>query len=95
VAASAACSGSGTRISYALVSSIAAPMSARLHWLTIFVMFASKTEASKLNLLKGRGPSLLASTDPDYIEARGARLHLRHRVKSVATTTRTRRRCPR
>ena len=51
--------------------------------LTIFMMFAAKTEASKLNLLKGSPHRWLTGPILEYIEARGGRLHLRHRVKQV------------
>jgi len=46
-------------------------------------MFATKTEASKLNLLKGSPHRWLTGPILDYIQARGARLHLRHRVNEV------------
>jgi len=69
-------------ISYALGFIDCGAMSARC-MLTIFLMFASKTEASKLNLLKGSPHRWLHRPILDYIEARGARLHLRHRVKEV------------
>ncbi|MFO7630123.1 MAG: FAD-dependent oxidoreductase, partial [Prochlorococcaceae cyanobacterium] len=51
--------------------------------LTIFMMFASKTEASKLNLLKGSPHRWLTGPILDYIQQRGGRLHLRHRVTEV------------
>jgi zeta-carotene desaturase len=51
--------------------------------LTIFMMFAAKTEASKLNLLKGSPHRWLSGPILAYIEARGGRLHLRHRVTEV------------
>jgi zeta-carotene desaturase len=51
--------------------------------LTIFMMFAAKTEASKLNLLKGSPHRWLTGPILEYIEARGGRLHLRHRVTQV------------
>jgi zeta-carotene desaturase len=47
------------------------------------MMFAAKTEASKLNLLKGSPHRWLTGPILEYIEARGGRLHLRHRVKQV------------
>ena len=51
--------------------------------LTIFMMFAAKTEASKLNLLKGSPNRWLTGPIFDYIQQRGGKLHLRHRVKQV------------
>jgi zeta-carotene desaturase len=51
--------------------------------LTIFMMFAAKTEASKLNLLKGSPHRWLTGPILDYITARGGQLHLRHRVSEV------------
>jgi zeta-carotene desaturase len=51
--------------------------------LTIFMMFAAKTEASKLNLLKGSPHRWLTGPILDYIQQRGGHLHLRHRVTEV------------
>jgi zeta-carotene desaturase len=51
--------------------------------LTIFMMFASKTEASKLNLLKGSPHRWLTGPILDYVTARGGQLHLRHRVTEI------------
>jgi zeta-carotene desaturase len=51
--------------------------------LTIFLMFATKTEASKLNLLKGSPHRWLTGPILVYIQQRGGRLHLRHRVTAV------------
>ena len=51
--------------------------------LTIFMMFAARTEASKLNLLKGSPHRWLTAPILEYIQARGAHLHLRHRVREV------------
>ncbi len=53
--------------------------------LTIFMMFASKTEASKLNLLKGSPHKWLTKPILDYIQARGGKLHLEHSVKEIHT----------
>lgn len=69
-------------IAYALGFIDCEAISARC-MLTIFMMFASKTEASKLNLLKGSPHRWLHQPILDYIEARGARIHLRHRVSEV------------
>ncbi|MCP9851078.1 9,9'-di-cis-zeta-carotene desaturase [Cyanobium sp. Morenito 9A2] len=69
-------------IAYALGFIDCAAISARC-MLTIFLMFAVRTEASKLNLLKGSPHRWLTGPIVDYIEARGARIHLRHRVTDV------------
>ncbi len=69
-------------IAYALGFIDCEAISARC-MLTIFLMFASKTEASKLNLLKGSPHRWLTKPILEYIEARGGKLHLRHRVKEI------------
>ena len=69
-------------IAYALGFIDCEAISARC-MLTIFMMFATKTEASKLNLLKGSPHRWLTGPILAYIEARGGRLHLRHRVVEV------------
>ncbi len=69
-------------IAYALGFLDCASISARC-MLTIFMMFAARTEASKLNLLKGSPHRWLTGPILDYIRARGGRLHLRHRVLEV------------
>ena len=69
-------------IAYALGFIDCEAISARC-MLTIFMMFASKTEASKLNLLKGSPHRWLTGPILDYIQQRGGRLHLRHRVTEV------------
>ena len=69
-------------IAYALGFIDCEAISARC-MLTIFMMFAARTEASKLNLLKGSPHRWLTGPILEYIEARGARLHLRHRVSAV------------
>ncbi len=69
-------------IAYALGFIDCEAISARC-MLTIFMMFASRTEASKLNLLKGSPHRWLTGPILDYIQARGGRLHLRHRVSEV------------
>jgi zeta-carotene desaturase len=66
-------------IAYALGFLDCQSISARC-MLTIFMMFAARTEASKLNLLKGSPHRWLTGPILSYIEARGARLHLRHRA---------------
>jgi len=69
-------------IAYALGFIDCATISARC-MLTIFMMFASRTEASKLNLLQGSPHRWLTGPILDYLQARGARLHLRHRLKHL------------
>ena len=69
-------------IAYALGFIDCEQISARC-MLTIFLMFATRTEASKLNLLKGSPHRWLTGPVLDYITSRGGKLHLRHRVKEV------------
>ena len=69
-------------IAYALGFIDCKAISARC-MLTIFMMFAAKTEASRLNLLKGSPHKWLTGPLLDYIQTRGGQLHLRHRVKEV------------
>ncbi|MAJ25033.1 MAG: 9,9'-di-cis-zeta-carotene desaturase [Prochlorococcus sp. MED630] len=69
-------------IAYALGFIDCEAISARC-MLTIFMMFASKTEASKLNLLKGSPHKWLTKPILDYIEQRGGRLHLENIVKEI------------
>ncbi len=69
-------------IAYALGFIDCEAISARC-MLTIFMMFAAKTEASKLNLLKGSPHRWLTKPILEYIQKRGGRLHLRHRVKQI------------
>jgi len=69
-------------IAYALGFIDCEAISARC-MLTIFMMFAAKTEASKLNLLKGSPHRWLTGPILAYIKERGGRLHLRHRVTEV------------
>ena len=69
-------------IAYALGFIDCEAISARC-MLTIFMMFAAKTEASKLNLLKGSPHRWLTGPILDYIQTRGGRLHLRHRVSQI------------
>ena len=66
-------------IAYALGFLDCQAISARC-MLTIFMMFAARTEASKLNLLKGSPHRWLTGPILSYIQARGGRLHLRHRA---------------
>ncbi len=69
-------------IAYALGFIDCKTISARC-MLTIFMMFAAKTEASKLNLLKGSPHRFLTGPILEYIKTRGGKLHLRHRVREV------------
>ncbi len=69
-------------IAYALGFLDCEQISARC-MLTIFLMFAARTEASKLNLLKGSPHRWLTGPILNYIEQRGGRLHLRHRVTEL------------
>ena len=69
-------------IAYALGFIDCEAISARC-MLTIFMMFAAKTEASKLNLLKGSPHRWLTGPILDYITQQGGQLHLRHRVSEV------------
>ena len=69
-------------IAYALGFIDCEAISARC-MLTIFMMFASKTEASKLNLLKGSPHKWLTKPILEYIEAKGGKLHLNHSVKKI------------
>ena len=69
-------------IAYALGFIDCEAISARC-MLTIFMMFASKTEASKLNLLKGSPHKWLTKPILDYIEKKGGRLHLENIVKEI------------
>ncbi len=69
-------------IAYALGFIDCETISARC-MLTIFLMFATRTEASKLNLLKGSPHRWLTAPILDYIKAKGGKLHLRHRVLNM------------
>jgi zeta-carotene desaturase len=51
--------------------------------LTIFLMFATKTEASKLNLLAGSPAEYLIKPLVDYIEVRGGRVHTRRQTRQI------------
>ncbi len=72
-------------IAYALGFIDCEAISARC-MLTIFMMFAARTEASKLNLLKGSPHRWLTKPILDYIISKGGKLHLRHRVKNIEFT---------
>ncbi|MFN7678564.1 MAG: FAD-dependent oxidoreductase, partial [Cyanobacteriota bacterium] len=70
-------------IAYALGFLDCQAISARC-MLTIFMMFAARTEASKLNLLKGSPHRWLTGPILRHIEARGGQLHLRHRALNLS-----------
>lgn len=69
-------------IAYALGFINCKDISARC-MLTIFMMFASKTEASKLNLLKGSPHKWLTQPIVDYITNKGAKINLNHKVDEI------------
>ena len=69
-------------IAYALGFINCEDISARC-MLTIFMMFASKTEASKLNLLKGSPHKWLTKPIVDYILNKGAKINLKHKVEEI------------
>lgn len=51
--------------------------------LTIFIMFAVKTEASQLNLLAGSPDNYLTGPIVDYIKSKGAKIHLRRQTREI------------
>jgi zeta-carotene desaturase len=51
--------------------------------LTIFQMFATRTEASKLRMLEGSPHEYLHKPIVNYIEARGAKIYTRRRVREI------------
>lgn len=51
--------------------------------LTIFLMFATKTEASRLNLLAGSPGEYLTKPIVDYIESKGGKVHLRRQTRQI------------
>ncbi|NKB18759.1 MAG: 9,9'-di-cis-zeta-carotene desaturase [Pseudanabaena sp. CRU_2_10] len=51
--------------------------------LTIFQMFAARTEASVLRMLEGSPHEFLHKPIVDYLEARGAKIHTRRRVREI------------
>ena len=51
--------------------------------LTIFQFFATKTEASVLRMLEGSPQEYLHQPIIDYLEARGTKIHTRHRIKEI------------
>jgi zeta-carotene desaturase len=51
--------------------------------LTIFIMFATKTDASRLNMLAGSPHEYLHKPILDYIQARGAKIHTRRQTRRI------------
>ena len=51
--------------------------------LTIFQLFAARTEASVLRMLEGSPYEYLHKPILEYLEAHGAKIHTRHRVRSI------------
>ncbi|HIK17720.1 MAG TPA: 9,9'-di-cis-zeta-carotene desaturase [Leptolyngbyaceae cyanobacterium M33_DOE_097] len=51
--------------------------------LTIFMMFAAKTEASRLNLLAGSPHEYLHKPIVNYLEAKGAKLYTRRQTRRI------------
>jgi len=54
--------------------------------LTIFQFFAAKTEASVLRMLEGSPDEYLHKPIVEYLEARGAQIHTRRRVREILFT---------
>lgn len=54
--------------------------------LTIFQFFAAKTEASVLRMLEGSPDEYLHKPIVEYLEARGAKIHTRRRVREILFT---------
>lgn len=69
-------------IAYALGFIDCDNMSARC-MLTIFQLFAARSEASVLRMLEGSPDRFLSGPIVKYIEDRGARIHLRQRVREI------------
>jgi zeta-carotene desaturase len=51
--------------------------------LTIFMMFAAKTEASRLNLLAGSPAEYLHKPIVDYLQAKGGQIHTRCQTRQI------------
>lgn len=51
--------------------------------LTIFMMFAAKTEASRLNMLAGSPAEYLLKPIVDYITSKGAKVHTRRQTRRI------------
>ncbi len=72
-------------IAYALGFIDTEQISARC-MLTIFQLFAVKTEASVLRMLAGSPQEYLHKPIVDYLEARGTKIHTRRRVREILFT---------
>jgi zeta-carotene desaturase len=72
-------------IAYALGFIDCESISARC-MLTIFQMFAARTEASVLRMLEGSPYEYLHKPILEYLEARGVRIHTRRRVREIQYT---------
>ncbi|MEL7242037.1 MAG: FAD-dependent oxidoreductase, partial [Cyanobacteria bacterium J06573_2] len=72
-------------IAYALGFIDCENMSARC-MLTIFQLFAARTEASKLRMLEGSPQEYLHQPIVNYLEARGTQIHTRRGVKEIKFT---------
>ncbi|GGA40530.1 9,9'-di-cis-zeta-carotene desaturase [Okeania sp. KiyG1] len=72
-------------IAYALGFIDADNISARC-MLTIFQLFAAKTEASVLRMLEGSPYEYLHKPIVEYLEARGTKIHTRRRVREIQFT---------
>jgi hypothetical protein len=82
VAPKTASSACGTRLPWPWALSTPRDISARCV-LTIFIMFATKTEASRLNMLAGSPHEYLHKPILDYIQARGAKIHTRRQTRRI------------
>ena len=51
--------------------------------LTIFLMFATKTEASRLNMLSGSPAEYLHKPLVEYIESKGGKIHTRRQTRQI------------
>ena len=51
--------------------------------LTIFMMFAAKTEASRLNMLAGSPAEYLHAPIVNYLEAKGTKIHTRRQTRRI------------
>ncbi|MDY7007899.1 MAG: 9,9'-di-cis-zeta-carotene desaturase [Cyanobacteriota bacterium] len=72
-------------IAYALGFIDADNISARC-MLTIFQLFAAKTEASVLRMLEGSPYEYLHKPIVEYLEARGTKIHTRRRIREIKFT---------
>jgi zeta-carotene desaturase len=54
--------------------------------LTIFLMFATKTEASRLNMLAGSPEEYLHKPIVNYLTTKGVKIHTRHQLREIKYT---------